>query len=110
MGMKETQKLVAGDAVWICGGKYVGRKGTVVKLTQMMVVVRLTDRDEQVRIWQSNVEKLEAQNFDFGRRVETVVLVQDDAAVRRLQEELKGVKEHLEELTGLLRQLTVKIE
>jgi len=79
-------------------------------VTQMMVAVRLTEMDEEVRIWQSNVEKLGSQNVDSGHRVEKLVLVQDDTAVRRLQEELKGVKEQLEELTGLLKQLTVKIE
>lgn len=57
----QKDELVVGDNVCVLGGKYAGRQGKVWKLTQMMVVIKLKDSDDEVRIWQCNVKKQSRQ-------------------------------------------------
>jgi hypothetical protein len=48
--------LLVGNVVAIKGGKYKGERGTVVKLMRLMMKVKLESSQEEVNVYQTNVE------------------------------------------------------
>jgi len=100
------QKLLPGDNIWIHGGKYAGHRGIVVKLTRMMVYVKLGDGRENVRVWQCNVDVVAPKTEMTGGIIQGSD-GNDEATVKRLQEELKYVRDQLDHVTNLLNKLTM---
>jgi ribosomal protein L24 len=100
------QKLLPGDNIWIHGGKYAGHRGIVVKLTRMMVYVKLGDGLENVRVWQCNVDVVAPRTKMTGGIIQ-VSDGNDEDTVKRLQEELKSVRDQLDHVTNLLKKLTM---
>jgi hypothetical protein len=57
--MTMTAPLEVDDYIRVVGGKHIGRRGFVVKVTAKMVLVRLANKRDDVRIYQCHVEKME---------------------------------------------------
>ena len=77
-----------------------------MKLTRMMVYVKLGDGRENVRVWQCNVDVAAPKTEMTGGIIQGSD-GNDEATVKRLQEELKSVRDQLDHVTNLLNKLTM---
>jgi predicted secreted protein len=91
-------KLQSGEVIVITGGKYVGRKGTVVKQTDQMTCVRLNDSEKEVRVMTSNVSivgVVNELNVQAGKKV----------VINAVKVELEEMRQRMAELILLLEKL-----
>jgi ribosomal protein L24 len=96
-----------GELIEVCGGKYKGRRGKVLKFTPKMVVVRLTAPVEEVRICRDHIRRTivgEDGSRLADRETSTRLMVD---AVRN---ELRMMNRRVAELTKLLEELGIEKE
>jgi ribosomal protein L24 len=101
---------VKDDAVAVIKGKYKGRVGMVVKVTAQMMVVKLEDTLEEVRILQSSVVSNEARK---ELSLERLTVIEPGAEVKSLllvkaKKELKALKERLDDVIKLIEYLEIR--
>jgi len=92
------RKVQPGEVIVIIGGKYVGRKGTVVKQTDQMTCVRLSDSDKEVRVMTSNVALVgvvKELNVQAGKK----------EVINAVKVELEDMRQRMAELILLLEKL-----
>ncbi len=92
------RKVQSGEVIVIIGGKYVGRKGTVVKQTDQMTCVRLSDSDKEVRVMTSNVALVgvvKELNVQAGKK----------EVINAVKVELEDMRQRMAELILLLEKL-----
>jgi ribosomal protein L24 len=94
-----------GELIEVCGGKYKGRRGKVLKFTPKMVVVRLTAPVEEVRICRDHIRRTIVDE-DGSRLVdrETPTRLMVDA----IRSELRMMSRRVAELTKLLEELGIE--
>ncbi len=101
--------LMPGDRVKVIAGNHLGKVGVVVKTTPKMVVLRFTTGLEDIRVYQSSVVKI-AEKAERKTVVMTEVDTEkwDEAAmIRTIKDELRAVKDRVDQLTVLLAKLEV---
>jgi hypothetical protein len=101
------QLLEVNDAVDVIGGKYRGRTGLIVQVTQKMLVLRLSHGHEEVRILQSSVRvKNKANLVGNAKTVEKQLPDRRDSLViSRLKNEIADMQDRLDVMTKLLEAL-----
>jgi transcription elongation factor len=101
--------LVQGDRVKVIVGNYMGKTGVVVKTTLKMVVLRFATGLEDIRVYQSSVEKI-VKKSELVTVVKTEVDAdkwKEAAMIRDIKDEVMALKDRLEQLTVLLAKLEV---
>jgi transcription elongation factor len=101
--------LMPGDRVKVTTGTHLGKVGVFVKTTLKMVVLRVTNGLEDIRVYQSSVVKISEK-----AERKTVVMTEGDTEyrdeavmIRTIKEELRAVKDRVNQLTVLLARLEV---
>ena len=92
------RKVQSGEVIVIIGGKYVGRKGTVVKQTDQMTCVRLSESDKEVRVMTNNVGivgVVKELNVQAGKK----------EVINAVKVELEDMRQRMAELILLLEKL-----
>jgi hypothetical protein len=100
--------------VLVMNGKYAGSYGVVKRCTSKMVVLQLAGKKEDVRIWQSNIvsepSSTSAERDDKWMKVPLKTIAKSNLLdrtekIETILEELEQLRERVEELTNLVRDL-----
>jgi hypothetical protein len=105
--------LVCGDKVVIVGGKYAGRPGHVVKVTEKMTTVHLLSGNDIVRVMSHNVE-LHSTGCGYKREEQPRVEICHKQcckdcmqALMAAKDEVEALRDRVEELLKMLDRLSM---
>jgi ribosomal protein L24 len=100
-------KICVDDTVDIVSGKYAGRRATVVKITEKMVVVRIDGLENEVRVLQSSVRRGPARKNEHVvlKNTEQLTPEEKTQVVKLATEELKMLRRRVDELVDVLSKL-----
>jgi hypothetical protein len=112
--MANGSQLAIGKRVLVTNGKYAGSYGVVKRCTSKMVVLQLAGKKEDVRIWQSNVvsdlSSIIDERDDEWMKVPLKTIPRSKfldrtQRIETILEEVEQLRERVEELTNLVRDL-----
>jgi ribosomal protein L24 len=104
--------LLQGNWVKVIAGNHMGKTGVVVKTTPKMVVLHFSTGLEDIRVYQSSVEKI-VEKVELRAVVMTEVDADKEkeaATIRTIKDEVRALKDRLDQLTVLLAKLEYHAE
>jgi ribosomal protein L24 len=107
--------VMVNDVVEVVLGKYKGCAGIVRRCTPQMVIVKLNNKDEDVRVYQSSVKvkTLEQEKYienweqmDMAEPCRSSITIRN-GKIKLIKDELKQVQERMDYLVQLLESLEI---